>query len=75
MSSVIGTFMTSLRPDRAFSATPVNTPKELFKNQYVDRPLGLSRGPELLRGRSKPVLFSYQYWSLPSVTELFPQYS
>jgi len=32
--------MTSLRPDRAFSATPVDTPKELFKHQFVDHPLG-----------------------------------
>jgi hypothetical protein len=41
MSSMIGSFVTSLRPDRAFSATPVNTPKELFKGQYVDHPITL----------------------------------
>jgi hypothetical protein len=73
MSSVIGTFVTLLRPDRAFSDTPVNMLKELFKNQYVDRPLGLSRGPELLRSLHCSLI--NQYWSLPSVTELSPQYS
>ncbi|KAH9044540.1 hypothetical protein EDB85DRAFT_2105469 [Lactarius pseudohatsudake] len=36
MSSMIGSFMSSLRPDRAFSSTPVNTPKELFKNQPIE---------------------------------------
>lgn len=36
MSSMIGSFVTSLRPDRAFSATPVNTPKELFKGQPIE---------------------------------------
>lgn len=35
--------MTSLRPDRAFSATPVNTPKELFKTQFVDHPTWVYR--------------------------------
>ncbi|KAI0001680.1 hypothetical protein BJV77DRAFT_969154 [Russula vinacea] len=36
MSSMIGSFVTSLRPDRAFSSTPVNTPKELFKGQPIE---------------------------------------
>ncbi|KAH9997714.1 hypothetical protein BJV74DRAFT_826047 [Russula compacta] len=36
MSSMIGSFVTSLRPDRAFSSTPVNTPKELFRNQPIE---------------------------------------
>ncbi|KAI0275011.1 hypothetical protein BC834DRAFT_850678 [Gloeopeniophorella convolvens] len=36
MTSMIGSFMTSLRPDRAFSSTPVDTPKELFKNQPIE---------------------------------------
>ncbi|KAH9081708.1 hypothetical protein EDB83DRAFT_2334344 [Lactarius deliciosus] len=36
VSSMIGSFMSSLRPDRAFSSTPVNTPKELFKNQPIE---------------------------------------
>ncbi|KAH9004073.1 hypothetical protein EDB86DRAFT_2886537 [Lactarius hatsudake] len=36
MSSMIGSFMSSLRPDRAFSSTPVNTPKELFKDQPIE---------------------------------------
>jgi hypothetical protein len=40
---MIGSFVTSLRPDRAFSATPVNTPKELFKGQYVNHPSPLVR--------------------------------
>ena len=67
--------MTSLRPDRAFSSTPVNTPKELFKNQFVDHPLGLSSYPDVPGDLSKHVSFSYQYWSLPCVTGRFPQYS
>jgi hypothetical protein len=75
MSSVIGSFVTSLRPDRAFSSTPVNTPKELFKNQYVERPFGPSLGSEVLAGQSKPVSFSYQYWSLPCVIAPFLRYS
>lgn len=36
MSSMIASLMSSLRPDRAFSSTPVNTPKELFKNQPIE---------------------------------------
>ncbi|KAI0257195.1 hypothetical protein BJV78DRAFT_1160862 [Lactifluus subvellereus] len=36
MSSMIGSFVSSLRPDRAFSSTPVDTPKELFKNQPIE---------------------------------------
>ncbi|KAI9512521.1 hypothetical protein F5148DRAFT_973492 [Russula earlei] len=36
MSSMIGSFVTSLRPDRAFSSTPVNTPRELFKHQPIE---------------------------------------
>ncbi|KAF8274147.1 hypothetical protein EI94DRAFT_1714828 [Lactarius quietus] len=36
MSSMVGSFMSSLRPDRAFSSTPVNTPKELFKDQPIE---------------------------------------
>ena len=75
MSSVIGSFMTSLRPDRAFSSTPVNTPKELFKNQFVDHSLDLSSGPDFRADPSKLVSFSFQYWSLPCVTGRFPQYS
>jgi hypothetical protein len=73
MSSMIGSFVTSLRPDRAFSSTPVNTPKELFKGQYVDNHLGLSLDSEVLEDLSKPVSLSYQYWSLPCVTALSPR--
>ncbi|KAH9982834.1 hypothetical protein BGW80DRAFT_47909 [Lactifluus volemus] len=36
MSSMIGSFVSSLRPDRALSSTPVDTPKELFKNQPIE---------------------------------------
>ncbi|KDQ63275.1 hypothetical protein JAAARDRAFT_147418 [Jaapia argillacea MUCL 33604] len=34
-----GTFMTSLRPDRALSSTPIDTPRELFKNQPIEASL------------------------------------
>jgi hypothetical protein len=34
----MGSLFASLRPDRALSTTPVETPKELFKDQYVHLP-------------------------------------
>jgi hypothetical protein len=75
MSSMIGSFVSSLRPDRAFSSTPVNTPKELFKNQYVVLSLDGFLGAEERGGPSKPVSFSYRFWSLYSATALFPRFS
>jgi hypothetical protein len=61
MSSMIGSFVSSLRPDRALSSTPVDTPKELFKNQYVVLYFDLFLDPEVRGGLSKPVSFFYQY--------------
>lgn len=34
--STVGSFLTALRPDRALSSTPVETPKELFKDQPIE---------------------------------------
>lgn len=34
--SSFGTFLTALRPDRALSSTPVETPRELFKDQPIE---------------------------------------
>ncbi|TFY75669.1 hypothetical protein EWM64_g8341 [Hericium alpestre] len=33
MASTLGSFMASLRPDRALASTPVDPPRELFKKQ------------------------------------------
>lgn len=35
MVTALGAFMTSLRPDRALASTPVDPPRELFKNKCV----------------------------------------
>ncbi|KAH9968618.1 hypothetical protein BC827DRAFT_267140 [Russula dissimulans] len=58
MSSMIGSFVTSLRPDRAFSATPVNTPKELFKHQPIEACIILLPILEFVqRNRAFPSIF------------------
>ena|SRR6266702_4984453 len=75
MSSMIGSFMSSLRPDRAFSSTPVNTPKELFKDQYVVPYFYLLLDAEEHGGLSRPVSFSCRYLSLSCATEHFLQSS
>ncbi|THH13581.1 hypothetical protein EW146_g6658 [Bondarzewia mesenterica] len=36
MASTLGSFIASLRPDRALSSTPVDPPRELFKNQPIE---------------------------------------
>ncbi|KAI0068085.1 DUF1741-domain-containing protein [Artomyces pyxidatus] len=36
MASAFGSFMSSLRPDRALASTQVDPPKELFKNQPIE---------------------------------------
>ena len=56
---MIGSFVISLRPDRAFSATPVNTPKELFKGQYVDHLITLVRRSILKSWEAYRSLYSY----------------
>jgi hypothetical protein len=33
LATSLGSFVAALRPDRALSATPVDPPRELFKNQ------------------------------------------
>ncbi|TFY70009.1 hypothetical protein EVJ58_g112 [Rhodofomes roseus] len=35
LSATFGAFLSSMRPDRALSSTPVDLPRELFKDQYV----------------------------------------
>ncbi|KAI0308151.1 hypothetical protein B0F90DRAFT_1807431 [Multifurca ochricompacta] len=55
MSSMIGSFVSSLRPDRAFSSTPVDTPKELFKSQPIEACIILLPTLEfVLRNRAFP---------------------
>ncbi|EIM92219.1 uncharacterized protein STEHIDRAFT_70825 [Stereum hirsutum FP-91666 SS1] len=36
MVTALGAFMTSLRPDRALASTPVDPPRELFKNKPIE---------------------------------------
>ncbi|KAI0052510.1 hypothetical protein FA95DRAFT_1675192 [Auriscalpium vulgare] len=36
MASTLGSFLTSLRPDRALASTQVDPPRELFKNQPIE---------------------------------------
>lgn len=58
VSSMIGSFVSSLRPDRAFSSTPVNTPKELFKDQPIEACIILLPIFEfVLRNRKFPSIF------------------
>ena len=77
MSSMIGSFVSSLRPDRAFSSTPVNTPKELFKDQYVVPYFTCFNflDAEEGEGLSRPVLFSCRYLSFSCTIDHFLQSS
>ncbi|KAG8830817.1 hypothetical protein FRC17_004184, partial [Serendipita sp. 399] len=49
LASTFGSFLTALRPDRALSSTPVETPKELFKDQPIEATAGLLPLYELLQ--------------------------
>ncbi|PBL00564.1 hypothetical protein ARMGADRAFT_915677 [Armillaria gallica] len=55
LASTFGTLIASLRPDRALSTTPVDPPRELFKNQPIEATVILLPLYEFLRGN---VLFS-----------------
>ncbi|KAK0481699.1 hypothetical protein IW261DRAFT_1562992 [Armillaria novae-zelandiae] len=55
LASTFGTLIASLRPDRALSTTPVDPPRELFKNQPIEATIILLPLYEFLRGN---VLFS-----------------
>ncbi|KAI9065925.1 hypothetical protein FKP32DRAFT_1623459 [Trametes sanguinea] len=36
LTASLGSFLSALRPDRAFASTPVDPPRELFKNQPIE---------------------------------------
>ncbi|KAK0233651.1 hypothetical protein IW262DRAFT_1452216 [Armillaria fumosa] len=55
LASTFGTLIASLRPDRALSTTPVDPPRELFKNQPIEATVILLPLYEFLRGN---VLFA-----------------
>lgn len=60
LASTFGTLIASLRPDRALSTTPVDPPRELFKNQPIEATVILLPLYEFLRGN---VLFSSVFLS------------
>ncbi|KAF9041727.1 hypothetical protein BDZ89DRAFT_1207601 [Hymenopellis radicata] len=55
LAATFNTFISSLRPDRALSSTPVDPPRELFKSQPIEATVILLPLYEFLRGN---MLFS-----------------
>ena len=39
LATSFNSFLSALRPDRAFASAPVDAPREMFKDQYADVPL------------------------------------
>ncbi|KAK0465598.1 uncharacterized protein EV420DRAFT_1515077 [Desarmillaria tabescens] len=69
LASAFGSLISSLRPDRALASTPVDPPRELFKNQPIENTVILLLLYEFLRGNA---LFSSVFLSSNEPDRLRP---